>query len=104
MAEFSLDGRKTVKGLKADFKETFGATLRVYTSVNCKQPAPETASLASLRAEGAKGGSLKVGGNMQVGTFGDKVAEMYGIGVRVADKANKSLVPKDITLVAAGKL
>ena len=29
MAEFTLNGRTKVKTLKANFKETFGATLRV---------------------------------------------------------------------------
>ena len=36
MAEFSLDGRMTVRGLKENFKKCFGATLRVYTTPACK--------------------------------------------------------------------
>ena len=104
MAEFTLNGRTKVKTLKANFKENFGATLRVYKSVTCKGAfADEDATLASIRAEGAKGGELVVKGNMQVGNFEKKVAELYGIGVQVADKADSKLADNKITLVAAGK-
>ena len=104
MAEFSLDGRTKVKTLKANFKKNFGGTLRVYKSVTCKGAcADEDATLASIRAEGAKGGELVVKGNMQVGNFEKKVAELYGIGVQVADKADSKLADNKITLVAAGK-
>lgn len=44
MADFKIDGRMKVKGLKDKFKETFGLTLRVYTTVNCKQPAKDDAT------------------------------------------------------------
>jgi hypothetical protein len=104
MAEFTLNGRTKVKTLKANFKENFGATLRVYKSVTCKGAfADDDATLASIRAEGAKGGELVVKGNMQVGNFEKKVAELYGIGVQVADKSNSKLADNSITLVAAGK-
>ena len=104
MAEFTLNGRTKVKTLKANFKENFGATLRVYKSVTCKGAfADDDATLASIRAEGAKGGELVVKGNMQVGNFEKKVAELYGIGIQVADKADSKLADNNITLVAAGK-
>ena len=104
MAEFTLNGRTKVKTLKANFKENFGATLRVYKSVTCKGAfADEDATLASIRAEGAKGGDLVVKGNMQVGNFEKKVAELYGIGVQIADKTDSKLADNSITLVAAGK-
>ncbi len=44
MAEFSLDGRMTVRGLKENFKKCFGATLRVYTTPACKTYADEKAT------------------------------------------------------------
>lgn len=69
MAEFSLDGRMTVKGLKENFKKCFGATLRVYTTPACKTFADDKATLASIRKGDAKGGALKVGGNLRVGSF-----------------------------------
>ena len=104
MAEFKLDGRMKVKTLKENYKKNFGGTLRVYKSVTCKGAfADEDATLASLRAEGKKGGELVVGGNLRVGNFEKKVAELYGIGVQVATKDDSKLADNDLTLVAAGK-
>ena len=104
MADFKLDGRMKVKSLKENFKKSFGASLRVYKSESCKGAfADDDATLASIRAEGKKGGELVVGGNLKVGNFEKKIAELYGIGVQVADKDDKKLADNDITLVAAGK-
>ena len=99
MAEFTLDGRLKVKTLKTNFKENFGATLRVYKNVSCKGGfADDDATLASIRAEGCKGGDLVVKGNMQVGNFEKKVAELYGIGVQVATPDDSELVDNSMTL------
>ena len=104
MAEFKIDGRMKVKGLKEKFKETFGLTLRVYTTLTCKAPAKDDATLASIRAEGAKGGEITVGSNRKVGSFEKKmVADAYGIGVQVANAANTKLANDDDTLAAAAK-
>lgn len=104
MAEFKLDGRMKVKTLKENYKKNFGGTLRVYKSVTCKGAmADEDATLASLRAEGKKGGELVVGGNLKVGNFEKKIAELYGIGVQVATKDDSKLADNDLTLIAAGK-
>ena len=104
MAEFKLDGRMKVKTLKANFKENFGSTLRVYKSVSCKGGfADDDATLASLRAEGKTGGELTVGGNLRVGNFEKKIAEMYGIGVQVANADDTALADNEATLVAAGR-
>lgn len=104
MAEIALKGNLKVKTLKADFKKAFGSTLRVYMSPTCKgRMADDEATLASIRAEGAKGGELKVVGNMQVGNFEKKIVEMYGIGVQVANAADTALADNSITIAAAGK-
>ena len=103
MADFKLDGRMKVKSLKKKKKKEFGASLRVYTTTNCKTLADDEKTLAALRAEGYKGGELVVGGNLRVGSFEKKIAELYGIGVQVADKDDKKLADNGITLVAAGK-
>ena len=59
MAEIALKGNMKVKTLKAEFKKAFGSTLRVYKSESCKGAfADDDATLASIRAEGAKGGEL----------------------------------------------
>ena len=55
MAEFNISGRLTVKSLKKQFKEAFGATLRVYKG---KQFADDDATLASIRVGDVKGGEL----------------------------------------------
>lgn len=103
MAEIALKGRMKVKTLKAEFKEAFGATLRVYKSVSCKVFADDDATLASIRQGEAKGGDLAVKGNMQVGNFEKKIAEMYGIGVQVANADDSKLVDNGVTLASIGK-
>ena len=104
MAEFKLDGRMKVKTLKDNFKKNFGSTLRLYKSATCRGAfADDNATLASIRAEGKAGGELTVGGNLKVGNFEKKVAEMYGIGVQVANSDNTKLADDNVTLVAAGK-
>lgn len=103
MADFKIDGRMKVKGLKEKFKETFGLTLRVYTTTTCKSPAKDDATLASIRAEGAKGGEVVVGSNRKVGSFEKMVADAYGIGVQVANADNTKLSNDDDTLAAAAK-
>lgn len=104
MADFTLNGRTKVKTLKANFKTNFGATLRVYKSASCKGGfADEEATLASIRAEGYKGGDLVVKGNMQVANFEKKVAELYGIGVQVANADDSALADNSATLCQAGK-
>lgn len=93
-----------VKTLKDNFKKNFGSTLRVYKSATCRGAfADDNATLASIRAEGKAGGELTVGGNLKVGNFEKKVAEMYGIGVQVANSDNTKLADDNITLVASGK-
>ena len=101
MADFTLDGRTKVKTLKADFKENFGATLRVYTTVDCKELADDEATLASIRAEGFAGGEFAVKGNTKVSTFEKKVAELYGIGVQVANADDTEFADDAATLATA---
>lgn len=103
MADFKIDGRMKVKGLKEKFKDTFGLSLRVYTTVSCKAPAKDDATLASIRAEGAKGGEIVVGSNRKVGSFEKMVADAYGIGVQVANASNTKLANDNDTLAAAAK-
>ena len=102
MADFSLDGRIKVKTLKANFKKAFGASLRVYTTPTCKTPADDEKTLAALRAGGYKGGELVVGGNLKVGNFEKKIADLYGIGVQVANADDTKLADNDITLSKVG--
>ena len=100
MADIKMTGNMKVKTLRDQFKKAFGSTLRVY---NGARFADDDATLASIRAEGAKGGELTVRGNMQVGNFEDKVKELYGIKVQVANAADTALADNSITISAAGK-
>ncbi len=103
MADLRIDSRMKVKTFKANFKKAFGASLRVYTTANCKAKADDEATLGSLMTTGAKGGEQTFGGNLRVGNFEKKVTEMYGIGVQVANAKDTELANDNITLVAAGK-
>ena len=101
MADFTFDGRTKVKTIKAQFKENFNATLRVYTTVDCTELADDEATLASIRTTGFAGGELKVKGNMKVATFERKMAELYGIGVQVANADNSEFADDTATLMGA---
>lgn len=104
MAELKINGRTTVRKLKAEFKEAFGSSLRVYMSPSCKgKMADDAATLASIRAEGAKGGELAVKGNKTVGKFETEFAEAWGIGVQVANADDTKLASNDSTLCGAAK-
>lgn len=104
MAELKINGRTTVRKLKAEFKEAFGSSLRVYMSTSCKgKMADDAATLASIRAEGAKGGELTVKGNKIVGNFEKEFAEAWGIGVQVANADDTKLASNDTTLCGAAK-
>ena len=103
MADLRIDSRMKVKTFKANFKKAFGATLRVYTTTNHKAFADDEATLGSLMVAGTKGGEATFGPNLKVGSFEKKIAEMYGIGVQVANSNNTALSNDKITLAAAGK-
>lgn len=100
MADFTITGRMKVKTLKSDFKENFGSTLRVY---NGQKFADDDATLASIRKNDAKGGDVKINGNMLVGNFEKKILEEFGVKVQVADIENTKLISDSITLTASGK-
>ncbi len=100
MAELNLNGRTKVKTLKAEFKKNWNATLRVYNGVKF---ADDDATLASIRQGDAKGGELKVAGNIKVGNFEEKMKEIFGVKVQVANPDDTKLSDNDITISAAGK-
>ncbi|MDR0829199.1 MAG: hypothetical protein LBN95_03695 [Prevotellaceae bacterium] len=97
MAEFTVSGRMSVATLKKNFKEEFGATLRVY---NGAKFADEKATLVSLRKGDAQKGSadFKASGNMQVGTFEQKFLDVFGIKVRISEKDDRWTLLKTDTL------
>ena len=74
--------------------------MRVY---NGQKFADDDATLASIRKNDAKGGDVKINGNMLVGNFEKKILEEFGIKVQVADIENTKLISDSITLTASGK-
>lgn len=100
MAEINVNGHMKVKTLKAEFKQAFGATLRVYKSTHF---ADDEATLASVRGEdGAKTGEFICGGKMTVEAFEKDFKEIFGITVQVANADNTKLSRNDATLETAG--
>lgn len=98
-----MHGNMKVKTLKDFFKKAYGSTLRVYTTLACKQFADDNATLASIRAEGTRGGEMNIIGCMRVGKFEKMIAEIYGIGVQVANADNSALADNSTTLRGASK-
>ena len=100
MADLSISGKMKVKTLKANFKEEYGSTLRVYVG---KKFADDDATLASIRKEDAKGGEVKINGKMLVGNFEKKILEEFGIIIQVATPDDSKLSDNSLTLSASGK-
>ncbi|MCB6089355.1 hypothetical protein [Flavobacterium psychrophilum] len=100
MADLSISGKMKVKTLKANFKEEYGSTLRVYVG---KKFADDDATLASIRKEDAKGGEVKINGKMLVGNFEKKILEEFGIVIQVATPDDSKLSNNSLTLTASGK-
>ena len=100
MADFSISGKMKVKTLKANFKEEYGSTLRVY---NGKKFADDDATLASIRKEDAKGGEVKINRKMLVGNFEKKILEEFGIRIQIASPDDSKLADDSVTLTASGK-
>jgi hypothetical protein len=101
MADFAISGRMKIKTLKANFKNEFGSTLRVYKGVKFADDNDTIASIASKKIE--SGSELKANGNTKVGTFEDRMKDIFGIKVQVATKDDSALVDNDLTLTASGK-
>ena len=103
MADIQVDGRMKVGSLRKQFKDAFGATLRVYIG-RSNRPANDEDSLASIRAEGApKTGDLAIRGNMLVGNFEERFEETFGIKIQVANADNTKLSDNSLSLSNAGK-
>lgn len=100
MADFTISGKMKVKTLKADFKKSYGSTLRVY---NGQKFADDDATLASIRKNEAKGGEVAINGKMLVGNFETKIFEEFGIKVQVANPDDSKLVDDKSTLTQSGK-
>lgn len=94
----SIKGRMKVKTLKADFKEEFGLTLRVYDG---RSFADDNATLAAIRKNDNKGGEFSPKRNTKVGNLEDKIMDIFGIKTQVASSDDSYLCDNDFTLAKA---
>ena len=99
MATFTITGRMSAKTVKRNFKETFGGTLRILKN---GKPVDDGATMASLKAEGCKGGELELKGNTKVAGMKKKVDDLYGIDVQVYDVDDNKTVDDSLTLASVG--
>ena len=97
MATFTITGRMSAKTVKKNFKESFGGTLRILKD---GKPVDEGATMASLKADGCKGGELELKGNTKVAGMKKKVTDIYGINVQVYDADDKKAVDDGLTLAS----
>ena len=95
MADFKVTGQMKVKTFKEQFMECFGTVLRVYYK---NRFADEDVTLASIRAEGYKGGDFDCSDNDIVGDFEDFMMALYGIEVQVASPDDSYLVDNNLRL------
>jgi hypothetical protein len=99
MANLSISGRMSVKGLKKSFKKEYGLSLRVYKG---KKFADEDATLASLSDKKVTEFSAK--SNMLVGNFEKKLNDATGLNVQVSSPKDKELCGDSRTLAEARDL
>lgn len=99
MATFTITGRMSAKTVKKNFKESFGGTLRILKD---GKPVDDSATMASLKADGCKGGELELKGNTKVAGMKKKVADLYGISVEVYDADDKKPLDDSLTLASIG--
>ena len=99
MAEFTLNGRTKVKTLKANFKENFGATLRIYigrSQVNDDMTLTE----AGLKTEGI----FECRSSLTCGRFIERMQEEFGLKVKIYTCDEWVAALDGLTLESAGKV
>ncbi len=89
----------TVKTVKKNFMDAFGGSLRILKDGKL---ADDGATMASLKAEGCKGGELELKGNTKVAGMKKKIADLYGISVVVYAADGKKPVDDGLTLASIG--
>lgn len=103
MTEFKVDGNMTVKMLRDSFKETFGASLRVYkgkTSGRGARPADDRVTLKSLSGKQnlEDGSEFKVSDAVTIGEFEDSFLATFDLAVQVASYDDSRLLDNDMIL------
>lgn len=103
MTEFKVDGNMTVKLLRDSFKETFGASLRVYkgrTAGRGARPADDKVTLRSLsdKQNLEDGSEFKVSDALSIGEFEDSFLATFDLAVQVASYDDSRLLDNDMIL------
>lgn len=107
MVDFKIDGRMTVNTLKNKFKETFGASLRVYNGNNAGRGARYADDKLQLGTVSDEKGAIKAGSEfsvtetMTVGEFEKAFQEAFDIAVQVANADDSKLLDNTTKLVDA---
>ena len=93
MADIKASGNTKVKTIKAQFKEEYGATLRVYKGMG-KKYADDDETLASARHNNERpdgDGAVDLHGNMLVKTVEERFMKEIGVKVQVASADDSEL-------------
>ncbi len=107
MVDFKIDGRMTVNSLKNKFKETFGASLRVYNGNNAGRGARFADDKLQLGTISDEKGAIKAGSEfsvteeMTVGEFEKAFQDAFDIAVQVASADDSKLLDNASKLVDA---
>ena len=94
----NIKGRIKVRTLKAQFKEEFGLTIRVYDG---RSFADDDSTLASIRKGDSKGGEFSPHINSKIGNFEDRIKDLFGLKIQISGSDNSYLCDNDLTLKAA---
>lgn len=90
----NVTGQMKVGTFKKQFEENFGIKVRVY---NGKIFASDEATIASIRKEGNKKGTLSIVGQSKVGTVEANFKDLFGISIQV-EGPDGNLADNDVTL------
>lgn len=105
MATFKIDGRMTVNTLKNKFKETFGASLRVYNGNNAGRGARFADDKLQLGTVSDEKGAIKAGSEfdvtdeMTIGEFEVAFQEAFDIAVQIANADDSKLLDNNLKLI-----
>ena len=103
--DFHIAPNKKIKSLKADFKNNFGLTLRVYKG---KQLADEGLTLAALNQRTSKdikssNEDLKIKASMTIDEFEKLIESHFGLTVQVVNEFDTYCINNKYTLGQASR-
>lgn len=101
LKDVEVKGQTKVGTLRKDFKESFGAEIRVYKSLNTgrgSRPADNKSTLASICAQGKKVSGVTIKKSHTVGNIEDQFKEQMGIGVQIMGPVGEKFAPNNMKL------